>query len=445
MASKTFGRLLLKTFGVLAFCTVSAYALFLAYGYNVDLANRHIEKTSIIDVASRYPDVRVYLDDKLVGNSIPLQMKDLLPGFYDLTMSKLGYLPWSRKLEVQTDIVTKVDDVLLVPDHPDTLVQQLAHFPLQSKYYFSKDFFIVLTPDSDYLTLVYLLDNGAMKEEELKLSKQDIQDIQIFNPQQYLITFHDGSYEWVEFNGPRFIDFSLPKGSSQLQLVPEQNVSYFLSEGNLYSVPIDLLSTLTVKNLATFLLIKNVDQFDVHANRLVYVSKGMAYAADTHGKNIRLLDRSYTVSYIRYVPFTAFPGGLYVVRAVDDKRFLYSVDDRGNSTLLTPQLKDDVFQDNSGRVLFSDESGNVFIYRPLLKKKSLVTTLPPDFTLLGFLFDDGHFLYVKQQQLFLADSSYTNVYPLLDTVENTRYFLQKGAVFSLVDNKFKSFFLLPRN
>ncbi len=438
-------RFIFKTLGVLAFCAVSAYALFLAYGYNVDLQHQHIEKTSIIDVANTYPEVRTYLDDKLIGNSLPLQVKDLLPGFYNLSISKLGYLPWSRKLQVQTDFVTKVDDVVLVPEHTDNLVQQLVHFPQQSRYFFGKDFFIVLSPGQNYLTLVSLMNQGTMKEEELKLARQDIQDIQIYSSQQFLVTFADNSYEWIEFNGPRFVDFSLPKASTLLTFLPSQNTVFFLNGGNLYTMPIDLLPTLTVKNLSSFLLIKNADQFDVHDNTLLYLSGGMVYGSDTQGKNVRLIDRSHTVAFIRFVPFQSGVGGLFLLKTLDNKRALYASGDNGISTLLTPQLKDDIYQNNAGSVLFSDESGNVFLYKPLLQKKTLVVTLPTDFSLLGFLFDDGHFLFEREGQILLADSTFTNVYPLLNAEENARYFLQNGAIFSLSADKLKSLFFLPQS
>jgi len=444
MASKTLGRFLLKALGVLAFCAVSGYALFLAYGYNVDLQHRGIEKTSIIDVINQYPDSRIYLDDKIIGNSLPLQIKDLVPGFYNLSIQKLGYSAWSRKLEVQPDFVTKVDDAVLVPEHPDNLLQQLVHFPENSRYFYSKDFFIVLTPDSDYLTLVYLLNEGAIKEEELKLSHSAIHDIHIYTPQRFLISFDDGTYEWVEFNGPRFVDFSLPEGASQLSFLPSSNQSFFVYNNDLYTVPIDLLPTVTTKNIENFLLVKKIDQFDLHDGRIVYLSKGMAYSSDTNGKNIRLIDGSHTLSYVRYVPFVGFSGGLYVVRTTDNKRLLYAMDEKGTVTLLSPQLKDDVYLDNAGRIIFDDASGNIFLYKPLTKKKTLVTTLPEDFSLEGFLFNDGHFLFVRQQQLFLADITFTNVYPLFAHEENTHYFFQNGAVFSLVDQKLKSLFFLPK-
>lgn len=445
MASQTFGRILLKTLGVLAFCAVSGYALFLAFGYNLDLQNRHIEKTSIIDVPGRYSEAMVYLDGKIIGNSLPLQIKDLVPGFYDLSISKLDYLPWSRNLQVHTDIVTKVDDVVLVPKNTEKLVQQLVHFPEKSRYFYGEDFFVVLTEGHDYLTLVYLLKEGTMKEEELKLSRQDVQDVRIYSSQKFLVTFSDNSYEWVEFNGPRFVDFQLPKGASELTFLPSRNAAYFLYDRRLYRVDIEQLPALDVKSLDEHLVATDVDQFDVHDDRLVYLSGGLAYSANDTGKNIRLIDRSHKLVYLRYVPLSGSSVGLYVVRNVENGRLLYAVDERGISTLLTPKLKGEVYQDGSQRALFADESGNIFLYRPVLRKKLLVTTLPTDFSLLGLLFGDGHFAFGRQNRVFIADSTFTNVYPLFDFQEKSRYFLQHGSIFSLEGHKLKSLFFLPKN
>lgn len=447
MASKSFGPFLLKIFGILAFCAVSAYALFLAYGYNLDLQHRNIEKTSIIDLASRYSELRVYMDDKLIGNSLPLQIKDLVAGFYHLTVQKSGYLPWNRQLQVRTDLVTKVDDLVLVPEHADQLQEQLARFPDDSRYFYGKDAFIVQSPGKDYLTLVYFLTQGYIKEVELKIQRgADIQDVQIYDAQNFLIIFEDGSYEWVDVNGPKFVDFTLPQGAYQLAFLSQEDAVFFLLGGNLYRLPIGALSTLSAKNLAEFLLVKGVDQFDVHPGKLVYLAKGLAYSADDQGKKIRLMDRSRTLAYMRYLPFENSARGLYILRTKDNKRSLYAPDERGISILLTPQLKDDVFMDSFGNSLFADESGNIFLYKPLLKNKILVTTLAEDFTLMGQLFDDGHFLLARGRQVLIADDTYTNVYPLFDLQEVTRYFLQNSAVYSLnvADHKLKSLFFLPR-
>ena len=461
MASKTFGRLFLKGVGVLAFCLVSAYALFLAYGYNVDLQHRNIEKTSIIDLASRYSELRVYMNDKLIGNSLPLQIKDLVAGVYKLTVQKSGFLPWNRDLQVTTDVVSKVDDLVLVPENAAALTVQLSHFSEKSRYFYGKDFFIVLSPDKDYLTLVYLLDRGTMKEEELKLARKDIADIQIYSQQNFLITFADKSYEWVEFNGLRFVDFSLPSSVQNLTFLPGQNAVFFLNEGNLYRLPIASLPTVTAKNLVEFLLIKNVVQFDVHAGKLVYISGGgtdgkaakLAYTADDQGKKVRLIELSFTPAYVRFVPSVNGFSGLYIFRSKDNKRSLYVADELQSSTLLTAQLKGDIDQDDFGNSLFSEDGGNIFIYKPLLKKKLLVTTLTGGFGLIGQLFEDGHFVFQretsgssKEPQVLLTDSSFSNVYPLLPVIESVHYFLYNGAIFMLneTDQKLKVLYFLPK-
>lgn len=445
MASKTFGRFLLKTFGVLLFCAVSGYALFLAYGYNLDLQNRHIEKTSIIDVVSRYRDIRVYMDDRIIGNALPLQIKDLLPGSYQLAVSKLGYLPWKRLLSVRTDIVTKVDDVVLVPENLNDFTHQLVHFPDESRYFWGKDFFIVQNPNHDYLTLVYLLEKGTMKEEELKLSRQDIGDITHVTPQSFLVTFQDGSYEWVEFSGPKFVDFHLPQGSSSLQILPGQGMAYFLKSGNLYRVPVSDLASLNEKTLPQYLLAEKIDQFDAHDHLLVYLSRGKAFVLLNQEKTPLLVDRSGRFSYIKFIPSGRGNSGVYVARTKEGKRLAYAVNDKGFSTLLTPQLSGEVFGDGSGRFLLGDGAGNIFLYKSLLDKKILVTTQPVSVVLRGFLLNDGHFLFERDGQIHLADATFSNVYPLFAAMEKAQYFLRDGALFTLENHKLKSLFFLPVN
>ena len=91
MALSSFARILLKSLGVLAFCAVSAFALFLAYGYNYDLFHRNIEKTSIIDITGVYKDVQVMLDGQVVAHNLPYLIKDVIPALYRLSIMKEGF------------------------------------------------------------------------------------------------------------------------------------------------------------------------------------------------------------------------------------------------------------------------------------------------------------------------------------------------------------------
>lgn len=126
MSSKLLGHFFLRIAGLFLFCTISFYALFLAYGYQYDVKNLDVRKTSIIDLNSKVSDVDVFLNEKSVyrGN-LPYQIKDVVPGTFKLLIQKSGFLPWKKVLQVKADFVSKITDILLVPEDVSQFIERI--------------------------------------------------------------------------------------------------------------------------------------------------------------------------------------------------------------------------------------------------------------------------------------------------------------------------------
>jgi len=105
---------LLLIIGVLG--AVSVVIVLFARGYKLDLTNGRLEKTGMILAKSRPDGAKVFLDGEFVtATNNPIQ--GIKPGKYNLKIVKDGFFEWSKKVEVEEELVTEVN-ALLVPLSP---------------------------------------------------------------------------------------------------------------------------------------------------------------------------------------------------------------------------------------------------------------------------------------------------------------------------------------
>ncbi len=444
MGRKSIGHFFLNLFGVLTFCAVSAYALFLAYGYQYDLNQRNVKKTSIIDLASHVKDVQVLLNDQVVDNSdLPYQIKDVLPGTYSLAIKKDNYLPWNRQLKVLTDIVTKVPDILLVPINLDEYRKDLIRFVDDSRFFSDKNTLVVLRPKQNFFTAISFADDGSISQNELKISNlAGVSTIDLLPQNRFLIHYLDGTVEWVTSNGSRTA-FVLPKGIDRLTFSSFDDNSYFLKSGTLYKVPVSQMAQVTDKTLVASKVIDHIEQFTLSKNAVYFLQNGNLFSSDYSGGNITSLEGSYGhLTNLNYLADQNY--SFLILRSTEkvrgskktvDHRSLYFLDSKGALLLMTDTLSGDPLFNSLGQTLFSTAEKDIFVFDPRLNEKVLVQQLATNFKLLSW-FGDVHFLY-QDSDIHLADLSFSNPYSLGFQDKAGQFFMKGHALFYLLDNQLK--------
>jgi len=118
MAQTSNKRSLLIMSSVLLFVLISTLTISIfARGYRFSLKNGFVlNPTGILSVVSRPKGASVYLDDKLVtatDNTL-----NLTPGTYNVKISKDGFLPWQKTVQIKSETVFQADLQLFnaVPD-----------------------------------------------------------------------------------------------------------------------------------------------------------------------------------------------------------------------------------------------------------------------------------------------------------------------------------------
>jgi len=97
------------------FLIVTSYVLLTAYGYQIDLINRDLIKTTIIDIQTPLNDVEIYFDDELVSYKAPFQIKNVSFEKHNLLIRKEGYHEIKENIIPEENIVYQVTDSLLIP------------------------------------------------------------------------------------------------------------------------------------------------------------------------------------------------------------------------------------------------------------------------------------------------------------------------------------------
>ncbi len=99
-------RFLLVGIGIVVFVTTTPIIVLYALGYSFDFESKQIIKTGSLVVKSQPQDAEIYIDDKLQKNHTDSTIRFLLPGDFNIKISKTGYQSWTKRLNIRPGIVT---------------------------------------------------------------------------------------------------------------------------------------------------------------------------------------------------------------------------------------------------------------------------------------------------------------------------------------------------
>jgi hypothetical protein len=99
-------RFLLVGFGAIVFAISTPVIVLYALGYKFDLRSRQVLKTGTMVVYSEPNDANIYIDDKIQKSKTDATIRFLLPGDFNIKVSKPGYQSWTKRLNVRSSLVT---------------------------------------------------------------------------------------------------------------------------------------------------------------------------------------------------------------------------------------------------------------------------------------------------------------------------------------------------
>ncbi len=437
---RTIGSLLLKIFSILIFVAFAGTTLFFAYGYRFDVEERILEKTSIIDVTNEVSNAVLYIDGEKVAESIPYQIKGVLPGIHNLKLQKDGFLSWERNVKVNEDIVTIVFDALPVPIDLEPFDVEMLSLDTSNENFFGDNFILSYKPGEKDIEMISLFGNGKIGEETISLYQEDFNIVDVFTQEKFLISFgapyneyKDVRYAYVSFAEREFKLFALPEKAERIRIDGRNDYVFFLLEGDLFGIPFDRLIADEFDAEENRPVKSGVEKFDIdNRGNLFYISSGMLYRSWYNGENVALLDFQPLKYKNISINFVGNNKSL-VVRANDDTRKLFYLSDRGEVMLLSDNLYGNADINGRNEMIYSDTDGHVFVFDVVDKEKIYIEQIKPDFELMGWFGDEGHFLVHKEGAVYMHDRFHVKPVVLYEQFETDYASLVGRALYTYKD------------
>ncbi|MFA7254198.1 MAG: hypothetical protein WC107_06645 [Patescibacteria group bacterium] len=98
--------------GAIIFCLAIALIRY-AQGYRIDFQSFRMIKTAVLVLDYQPKDAKVLLNGKSAKYLRTSFAKNLLPGFYNISVEKEGYTPWQMPLNMPTESVNVFKDIVL--------------------------------------------------------------------------------------------------------------------------------------------------------------------------------------------------------------------------------------------------------------------------------------------------------------------------------------------
>lgn len=102
---------------LITFIVLAPLIILYARGYSFDWEEKTIVDTGGIYLKTHPSRAEIYVNDKAKGKTAKF-IRRLIPKTYEIKITKEDYHPWQKELIVESGLVAKADDILLVPFNP---------------------------------------------------------------------------------------------------------------------------------------------------------------------------------------------------------------------------------------------------------------------------------------------------------------------------------------
>lgn len=175
-SSRRLRRLLAAAFFLIFIVAAPAIVVSTA-GYRYNFVKGRLERTGVLFISSRPSAATVEVNGEIRKERTPARVKGLLPGSYHVRLSRDGYHPWTRTVEVRSRETTFLNNVILFRRGLPEQVAELGI--LQAEFSPDRRYAAVIAEEDSFLELRVLdlrtggshlpYRTGAGPEVELRL------------------------------------------------------------------------------------------------------------------------------------------------------------------------------------------------------------------------------------------------------------------------------------
>jgi len=371
-------KIVLHVFGVLLFVFATSYALLGAYGYQVDLLHRNLVKTSIIDLGGRYQDVSIVSNGKKVGNKLPYQIKNVESGKYTIDIKSENFHNWQKTVEVIEDIVTRINDIYLVPTNLDDFssIKEIDFLYDDTIFNGSKLFFV---DKEDDLLHKLNLDGGSIDNFETVVLLPNLSYKKVYAVgTKYLAFDDDHIVNLLDLSSDKFIKILVPDEFTDFNIVASSTLhGIYKNNGSLFFVNIGDNGVFN-----EIILLKELAK----TNKLsVYCDGDLIF--------VKLDDDLYM-----------YRSGVFSLIDVN--------------VVSAPQVSP-----LGDKILYLSASGEIYTYSFNTLKHKLIARFAKKINSLEWFFDNNHISILKGGDLIICDMAIDNCPTLMDGIVNKNIYI----------------------
>ena len=404
---------------IVSFIAISVTIIFRTSGYTYNWKAHKIERLGLLVIYVNEKDYKIQIDGRDVTKDIgysPINIFastiKLKPGDHDLLVTKEGFQPWSRKITIGAEKVTKIDDAILFPSNPD--VQEIS---------LGKNVITSLSPNIEKIAYaisnnnsneIWMLDTKSGNQE--KIFPPDItnvkNNIQLENIEslswspdsnRLLVQYQKNTKQYLIIPTLDAKNYYLPSDNynffpffKMLNFTTDPSILYGLDEnGKLFKI--DLQS----KN-NPMLIAEDIISYEIF-NRWLYFqnNENLIFRSDIDGKNKLLLETDQQISPIKFIGQKTENMPRYILNGST----LYSWQEQ-NQKINFQKIADNLtdYLDLNDRLYFSTDFE---LWQVTEKEKKIISRISSKLEKILF-YPEHNLLYVSTGSLYSTDFDGTN-------------------------------------
>jgi len=424
------------------FLIVAPYVVFRAKGYRFDFDRGVFVYSGIISVKSNPQKIDLYVDGELEDSDInringSLNITNLMPREYNLTVKADGFQEWSKRVRVRSGLATEFWNVILIKNN------------YEKKEHSSGDvssFFI--SPKNDFVACTQNLEGGA-GVKILDIEKNTISEE--FEIPEMLFDFNsrEENIEW----SPEGNYLSLP-----VKKATETNDEDYEQEFIYLILQLGEKEIISLNELLGKEKIKNVRWDPREKNYLFFLSKNSLFRANiSKAEDLTLIAEDVS-------SFDLSQNAIYYSQIPKELVFKANLDGQGNREQLTTDFPQELSQPNEklivydkSRIAFLNQDKNLFLYNNEDGKEKVFKKIGERIKGMQFSDDGKKLLYWSENEIFTYFLRDWNVQPtrlanenssvtrFSEKIRNVQWFKDYEHVIFNVGNGIKIIELDPRD
>lgn len=244
-------RRILTLFLFILLIIVGPSLIFYGAGYRFDFKQKRLQRVGLLHITTDPENTTITVDGQSHPVPDELVLSSLRPKEYDIILSKEGYHPWYKRLEIAAGESTFIRELNLFLDQPEELI---ASIPASATFLYSDETTAYFQSTDELISFNFR--NETIETAQLANSFEPIH----LRSSGDLLTFQQNSL-WYTYNGQTISVIDLSSiAEPVIDLVAENRTIYFLTESGIWNAPLDAPeeAELTTKQLFT----KNLEVFN---------------------------------------------------------------------------------------------------------------------------------------------------------------------------------------